>query len=140
MLVLDPQKRMTAEQALQHQWIAGQSDAPARVLSHFHASMRSYNLRRKFRASILTLQALNMMKKMGAELSLSRENSPSRSAQNTPLSTNRSEYEDGNKPDSAKSKESTEETNGRTRESQAQEQLQESQTHQQKHKTQQKQR
>src|SRR3546814_8587753 len=93
MLVLDPQKRMTAEQALQHQWITGQSDAPARVLSHFHASMRSYNLRRKFRASILTLQALNMMKKMGAEISLESEHSPARSASNTPLRSEEHTYE-----------------------------------------------
>jgi hypothetical protein len=58
----------------------------------------------------LTLQALNMMKKMGAEVSLSRENSPARSAQHTPLSTNRSDFDDSNpQPDSANSRGSREE-------------------------------
>lgn len=122
LLVLDPQKRLTADQALQHQWITGQAEGTAKLLSHFHASMRSYNLRRKFRASILTLQALNMMKKMGAEVSLSRENSPARSAQHTPLSTNRSDFDDSNpQPDSANSRGSREEHSTKTQETEAQE-------------------
>lgn len=42
--------------------------AGAPPLSHFKRSMRAYNARRKFKASIMTVKMMNMLGKNAAEL------------------------------------------------------------------------
>jgi len=61
LLVLDPNKRFTAKEVLSHHWVSD-TKASNRRLSHFTACMKSYNARRKFRAGIMSLQAISAMK------------------------------------------------------------------------------
>jgi len=61
LLVLDPENRYTAAQVLQHPFITGTSPS-TRALPHFKSAMVSYNARRKFRAGIMSLQAISAMK------------------------------------------------------------------------------
>jgi calcium/calmodulin-dependent protein kinase I len=65
LLVLGPAKRYTAENVLLHPWVTEEDTGHARrPLPHFRKSMILYNSRRKFRAGILTLQALQLMRSM----------------------------------------------------------------------------
>jgi calcium/calmodulin-dependent protein kinase I len=65
LLVLDPNDRYTAKQVLEHPFITGSSPS-TRKLEHFNKCMVSYNARRKFRAGIMSLQAISAMKGFGA--------------------------------------------------------------------------
>ncbi|CAM9422057.1 unnamed protein product, partial [Laminaria digitata] len=63
LLMLDTEKRYTAQQLLQHPWVAqGRTKVGEQNLSHFKQSMTAYNARRKFRATIMTVQ---LMAKLG---------------------------------------------------------------------------
>ena len=63
LLVLDPVKRFTAKQALAHPFITMEkSSVSTTELKHFAPCMKSYNARRKFRAGIMSLQAISAMK------------------------------------------------------------------------------
>lgn len=57
-LVVDPYKRLTADQILAHPWISGEK-APVIVLENVREQMRQYNIKRKFKVrkqpSILTI-------------------------------------------------------------------------------------
>lgn len=47
-LVVDPQKRLNAEQILAHPWVYGDK-APIRTLENVKENMRQYNIKRKFK-------------------------------------------------------------------------------------------
>ena len=66
LLVLDPEKRYTAQQVLDHPFLKDESNASAKHLTHFSKCMKSYNARRKFRAGIMSLQAISAMKGFSA--------------------------------------------------------------------------
>ncbi|GMH48088.1 hypothetical protein TrRE_jg11832 [Triparma retinervis] len=61
LLVLDPEKRFTAKQVLEHPFLSN-TNASTKNLVHFNKCMKSYNARRKFRAGIMSLQAISAMK------------------------------------------------------------------------------
>lgn len=49
-LVIDPKKRLTAEQILMHPWIYGDK-TPIQSLDNVKENMRQYNIKRKFKVS-----------------------------------------------------------------------------------------
>lgn len=53
-LVVDPAKRLTAEQILAHPWVYGE-DTPVAVLDSVKENMRQYNIKRKFKVRALTI-------------------------------------------------------------------------------------
>ncbi|CAM9819998.1 unnamed protein product, partial [Chrysoparadoxa australica] len=63
MLVLNPENRYTAEDVLNHPWLSQRESAEEqKELTHFNATMRAYNLRRKFKATVMTVAMMNAMK------------------------------------------------------------------------------
>ncbi|CAM9571757.1 unnamed protein product, partial [Scytosiphon promiscuus] len=64
LLVLDTEKRFSAEQLLQHPWVAqGHTKAGEHDLCHFKHAMKAYNARRKFKATIMTVQLMGKLGK-----------------------------------------------------------------------------
>ncbi|KAG5188797.1 kinase-like domain-containing protein [Tribonema minus] len=61
LLVLKPEKRYTAENVLAHSWMNEGLSGDVN-LGHFKTNMKAYNARRKFRATILTVQMMNTLK------------------------------------------------------------------------------
>jgi len=61
LLVLDPKKRFTAQDVLNHPWVAKTESYHNTHLPRFRDAMKEYNARRKFRAGIMTLQVLRML-------------------------------------------------------------------------------
>jgi calcium/calmodulin-dependent protein kinase I len=60
LLVLDTSARFTADQALNHPWMKGEG-LNSGNLQHFQSSLKAYNARRKFKATILTVQMMNRL-------------------------------------------------------------------------------
>jgi len=52
LLVVDPKKRLTAEQALQHPWIAGTTANPEPLQNEVIVKIKRFNARRKFKMAI----------------------------------------------------------------------------------------
>ncbi|CAM9461983.1 unnamed protein product [Ectocarpus sp. 6 AP-2014] len=62
LLVTDAAKRYSAEQLLQHPWVAqGHTEAGEHNLNHFKNAMKAYNARRKFKATIMTVQLMGTL-------------------------------------------------------------------------------
>ncbi|CAM9248184.1 unnamed protein product [Ascophyllum nodosum] len=62
LLVLDTEKRYSAGQLLQHPWLTqGRTKAGDHNLALFKQSMKAYNARRKFRATIMTVQMMSTL-------------------------------------------------------------------------------
>ncbi len=61
LLILDPDALNTADEVLKHPFLTSGTPSTRR-LSHFNQCMRNYNARRKFRAGIMSLQAISAMK------------------------------------------------------------------------------
>lgn len=51
-LVVDPHKRLTAEQILAHPWVYGDK-TPVHTLGNVKENMRQYNIKRKFKVNKL---------------------------------------------------------------------------------------
>jgi len=65
MLTVNPTKRISAFQALEHPWILGDSETlGARNLAGTLVELKKFNARRKFRAGVKTVTALNRMQKL----------------------------------------------------------------------------
>lgn len=62
LLVVDPSKRLTADQILQHAWMA--EDGTSIPLDHFKTNLKSYNARRRFRSAIRAVQITQLLKNM----------------------------------------------------------------------------
>lgn len=77
LLVVDPTKRLTPDQVLQHPWMF--EDGSTSNLDHFKANLKSYNARRRFRGAIRAVQLTQLLKKMAKN----RQNRP----QNDKMST-----------------------------------------------------
>jgi serine/threonine protein kinase len=60
LLVVDPAKRLTAAQILEHPWMKASDSAP--VLSHFQKNLISYNAKRRFRSAIRAVQLTSLIK------------------------------------------------------------------------------
>ncbi|KAL4130230.1 hypothetical protein PRIC2_006236 [Phytophthora ramorum] len=66
LLVVDPKKRFSAQQVLDHPWVADIHGVSGEVLPHFTQEMKRYNARRRFRAGIMaakTISALHSIQK-----------------------------------------------------------------------------
>ncbi|KAG2932561.1 hypothetical protein PC115_g5726 [Phytophthora cactorum] len=66
LLVVDPKKRFTAQQVLEHPWVADIHGVSGDALPHFTQEMKRYNARRRFRYGIMaakTISALNSAQK-----------------------------------------------------------------------------
>jgi serine/threonine protein kinase len=59
LLVIDPKKRLSADQALQHPWMT-EENGNKLDLAHFKANLKSYNARRRLRAAIRAVQFAQM--------------------------------------------------------------------------------
>jgi len=57
LLVVDPKKRLTADQALQHPWIAGTTANPEPLQNEVIVKMKRFNARRKFKMAITIILA-----------------------------------------------------------------------------------
>jgi len=67
MLVVNPEQRETAEQLLQHKWITG-TDVSTVALTSALKEMKAFNARRKFKAAVQTVKAVNRVNRLiGAE-------------------------------------------------------------------------
>ncbi len=62
LLVVDPTKRLTADQILNHPWMF--EDGRNSSLEHFKPNLKSYNARRRFRSAIRAVQLTTMLRKM----------------------------------------------------------------------------
>lgn len=60
LLKVNPSERLTASEILQHPWMT--TDAPRYHLTHFQSNLKSYNMKRRFRTAIRTVQATNFIK------------------------------------------------------------------------------
>ncbi|OQR92379.1 protein kinase [Achlya hypogyna] len=61
MLVVDPKKRFTSQDVLNHPWVKDPDQAKDTQLTSFTAEMRRYNARRRFRAGVMAAKALRSM-------------------------------------------------------------------------------
>ncbi|TYZ59269.1 hypothetical protein PybrP1_007626, partial [[Pythium] brassicae (nom. inval.)] len=59
LLVVDPKKRFTAQNVLDHPWISDVHNVSDQALPHFTAEMKRYNARRRFRAGIMAAKAIS---------------------------------------------------------------------------------
>mmetsp|Transcript_10010 Transcript_10010/g.29563 ORF Transcript_10010/g.29563 Transcript_10010/m.29563 type:complete len:332 (-) Transcript_10010:498-1493(-) len=62
LLIVDPKKRLSAEQVLAHKWIQGH--APKTQLNHTLEQMKRFNARRKLKKAALGIVAQNRVQKM----------------------------------------------------------------------------
>ncbi|POM65038.1 CAMK/CAMK1 protein kinase, partial [Phytophthora palmivora] len=58
LLVVDPKKRFTAQQVLDHPWVADIHGVSGDALPHFTQEMKRYNARRRFRAGIMAAKTI----------------------------------------------------------------------------------
>lgn len=60
LLVVDPSKRLTADQTLAHPWMHEEGSNIS--LEHFKPNLKSYNARRRFRGAIRAVQLVSMLR------------------------------------------------------------------------------
>lgn len=69
LLTVDPRKRLTAKQALRNLWIKGDDDTLAKKgLDKNLESLKKFNAKRKFKAAVSTVVAVNKLNSLGAAL------------------------------------------------------------------------
>lgn len=67
LLTVDPKERLTAQQALENPWIHGDADSLAKKgLDKNLASLKKFNAKRKFKAAVSTVVAVNKLNSLGA--------------------------------------------------------------------------
>jgi len=62
MLVLDPKRRAKTEDVLNHPWVCETQPSHQRHLPMFRDAMRQYNIRRKFKASVVAIGVISRFK------------------------------------------------------------------------------
>ena len=72
LLVVDPKQRLTAEQALQHEWMVADDKEEGR-LPDFVAQLKSFNAKRKFKMAVRATIAANRMANLLDALGVKRE-------------------------------------------------------------------
>ncbi len=60
LLVVDPSKRLNAQQTLDHPWM--HEEGSAALLEHFRPNLKSYNARRRLRGAIRAVQLVSLLK------------------------------------------------------------------------------
>lgn len=58
MIVVDPSKRMTAQEALNHNWLADDGHSKEELYS---GDMKGFNARKSFRRALFKLKSINLM-------------------------------------------------------------------------------
>ena len=67
LLTVDPKERLTAQMALENPWIHGDADSLAKKgLDKNLASLKKFNAKRKFKAAVSTVVAVNKLNSLGA--------------------------------------------------------------------------
>lgn len=61
LLIVDPKKRMTADQMLEHPWVKGTA-TPRTELTTFNEQLKSYNAKRKFKKAGYLIMAAHRFK------------------------------------------------------------------------------
>ena len=68
LLTVDPVKRLDADQALENQWICADDVALAkRDLGTNLIALSAYNAKRKFKAAVKSVMAVNKLKSLGED-------------------------------------------------------------------------
>jgi|TARA_B110001450_G_scaffold253575_1_gene277255 serine/threonine protein kinase len=68
LLVVDPDKRYTSENALQNKWIGADASTLASLdLGTNLAALKKFNAKRKFKAAVSTVMAANKMHSLGVD-------------------------------------------------------------------------
>eukprot|EP00741_Cyanophora_paradoxa_P002967 tig00000655_g2880.t1 len=80
LLVVDPTKRYTAEQCLNHPWIKGHTAAETALSPTIIENLRSFNARRRFKKGILAAIAMNKFQAAIGGIAANREPSMDRPA------------------------------------------------------------
>lgn len=63
LLLVDPKKRLSAEQILVHPWMT--EDGSKSSLDHFKPNLKSYNAKRRLRSAIRAVQLTTLLRKIG---------------------------------------------------------------------------
>lgn len=61
LLVVDPKKRLTAANVLEHPWISEIHNVSDEALPHFSVELKRYNARRRFRAGIMAAKTISSL-------------------------------------------------------------------------------
>ena len=71
-LVADPKQRLTADEMMQHPWIAGGEQIPITDLSSVPKTMKEFNIKRKFKVFFLFMKFI-FYRKLDTQLWLQEE-------------------------------------------------------------------
>jgi serine/threonine protein kinase len=69
LLVVDPKKRLTAEEILRHEWMV--EEASKTPLPNFQSNLKSYNAKRRFRSAIHAIQLTALLQGRRGTVSIS---------------------------------------------------------------------
>ena len=87
LLTVDVEKRITAPEVFEHNWIKSDEAANSLHLPHFVDNMHKYNLRRKFKGAILSIMAGGRITNFGAPTQAKKKEQPAAPPAQVPASS-----------------------------------------------------